>query len=77
MERTLGEVEGYAMELSLQDRALFVERLLATLDPGEDVNAEELWLEAAERRYQEYRAGRVASKPANQVFDEAMKRLRQ
>ncbi|HXH10829.1 MAG TPA: addiction module protein [Alphaproteobacteria bacterium] len=65
------------MELSLQDRALFVERLLATLDPGEDVNAKELWLEAAERRYQEYRAGRVASKPANQVFDEAMKRLRQ
>jgi len=76
MERTLGEVEGYAMELSLQDRALLVERLLATLDPGEDINAEELWLEEAERRYQEYRAGRVASKPANQVFDEAMKRLR-
>ncbi len=76
MERTLGEVEGYAMELSVQDRALLVERLLATLDPGEDINAEELWLEEAERRYQEYRAGRVASKPANQVFDEAMKRLR-
>lgn len=65
------------MDLSLQDRALLVERRLATLDPGEETNTEELWLQEAERRYQEYRAGRVASKPAHQVFDEAIKRLRQ
>jgi len=57
MARKLSEIESEAMQLSRQERALLVERLLTTLDVGEDVNAEELWLQEAERRYQEYRGG--------------------
>jgi len=75
MARTFSDIESEAMQLSRQERALLVERLLTTLDFGEDVNAEELWLQEAERRYQEYRAGRLASKPAEQVFEDAKKRL--
>jgi putative addiction module component (TIGR02574 family) len=75
MARTLDEIESEAMQLSRHERAVLVERLLATLDVGEDVDAEELWLQEAERRYQEYRTGRIASKPASQVFEEAKKRL--
>jgi len=75
MARTFSDIESEAMQLSRQERALLVERLLTTLDFGEDVNAEELWLQEAERRYQEYRAGRQASKPAEQVFEDAKKRL--
>jgi hypothetical protein len=40
-----------AIELSRQERAILAEHLLATLDPGDDVDAEELWLREAERRY--------------------------
>jgi putative addiction module component (TIGR02574 family) len=75
MAKTLSEIESEAMQLSRQERAVLVERLLTTLDVGEDVDAEELWLQEAERRYQEYRAGRMSSKPAAQVFEDAKKRL--
>ena len=75
MARELSEIESEAMQLSRQERAWLVERLLTTLDPGENVDAEALWLQEAERRYQEYRAGRLASKPAEQVFEDAQKRL--
>ena len=75
MARNLKNVENDAMQLSQWERALLVERLLATLDIGEDVDAEELWLREAERRYQEYRAGRIESKPAKQVFEDANKHL--
>ena len=75
MARKLSEIESEAMQLSRQERAVLVERLLTTLDVGEDVDAEELWLQEAERRYQEYRDGRLASKAAEQVFEDAKKRL--
>jgi putative addiction module component (TIGR02574 family) len=64
-----------AIELSRQERAILAEHLLATLDPGDDVDAEELWLREAERRYAEYRAGKMGSKPAEQVFKDARRRL--
>ena len=70
MVRKLTQVERDAMLLSRQERALLVESLLATLDPGDEIDAEELWVQEAERRYQEYRAGRIASKPATQVLED-------
>ena len=75
MARKLSEIESEAMQLSRQERAVLIEHLLTTLDVGEDVDVEELWLQEAERRYQEYRAGHIVSKPAEMVFDDAKKRL--
>ena len=37
------------MELSRHDRALLAKHLLATLDPDDDADVEELWIEEAER----------------------------
>ncbi len=76
MVRQLSDIEQDAMALSRQERARLVEHLLATLDPGEDVDAEDLWLEEAEKRYAQYRAGKLKSKPADQVFREARERFR-
>ena len=75
MARNLDDVESDAMDLSQQERALLVEHLLATLDPIEHVEAEDPWLREAENRYREYRAGRAPSKPSEQVFEDASKRL--
>jgi hypothetical protein len=47
--RKLSEIENDAMELSRHDRALLAKHLLATLDPGDDADVEELWIEEAER----------------------------
>ena len=76
MARPLDEVERDALVLPLRERATLVEPLLATLDEGEDVDAEKEWLAEAERRYQEYQAGRMKAIPADEVFAEARARLR-
>jgi len=46
------------------------------LDSGDDVDAEEAWLNEAERRYQEYRAGKLASRSADAVFEDALSNLK-
>ena len=76
MARKFSEVEDDAMQLSSRERAMLVTRLLATLDPGEDVDAEELWIEEAERRYKKYRAGTIESKPSDRAFEDAKERLK-
>ena len=76
MARPLHEVQRQALALPQKDRALLVEHLLATLPDGEDVDAEELWLAEAERRYQEYRAGRMDARPAADVIEKARRELR-
>lgn len=76
MPKNLAKIEKEAAELPQHDKALLVEHLLSALDQDEDIDAEELWLEEAEKRYQDYRAGKVGAKPAEQVFEEAKKRMR-
>ena len=75
MTKKLSDVERDAMELTHQERAALAEHLLATLDPADDVDAEELWLQEAEKREVEYSAGKITSKPAEQVFGEARQKL--
>jgi putative addiction module component (TIGR02574 family) len=76
MSKNLAKIEKKVAELPQRDKALLVEHLLTAIDEGEDVDAEELWLEEAEKRYQDYRVGKIGAKPAEQVFDEARKRIR-
>jgi len=76
MSRELSRLEQEAKQLPAADRAHLAHSLIASLDIGEDTEAEELWLQEAERRYQAYRQGRLASKPAAQVFDGARANLK-
>lgn len=75
MSRSLAEIEEEVLQLSEQDRATLAEHLLHCLMPGEDVDAENEWLEEAERRYKAYREGKINSRPADEVFREARKIL--
>ena len=76
MARPLREIQNEALSLPQRDRAALAEHLLATLDPGEDIDAEGAWLAEAERRYQEYRAGRLRAKPAAEALRDARRDLR-
>ena len=76
MARPLREIQNEALSLPQRDRAALAEHLLATLDPGEDIDAEEAWLAEAERRYQEYRTGRLQAKPAADALRDARRDLR-
>jgi putative addiction module component (TIGR02574 family) len=76
MSKSVAELEQEARHLPIQDRALLAQHLIASIDPGEDVDAEAAWLEEAEKRYQAYRQGKLTAKPVDQVFREAKSQLK-
>jgi hypothetical protein len=76
MAANLKELEDRIAQLSAEDRSRLMEGLIRSLDTGEDEDAEAAWLEVAEQRYQEYRAGKLSSKTADRVFEEAQSKLR-
>ncbi len=75
MSKELAQVEEEAKRLSASERAKLAHNLIASLDMGEDVDAEEVWLAEAERRYQAYREGKTEAKPAAKVFEQARSKL--
>ena len=75
MARPLDQIEKEVMSLPPRERATLVEHILATLDVGEDADAEEAWLAEAERRYQAYRAGKIQASPAAEAFKRARREL--
>ncbi len=69
------EIEKEALRLSSRERALLAEHLISSLDEQVDPEAERLWVEEAERRYREYKEGKVKAKSAKAVFKEARSKL--
>ena len=69
------KIEEEALRLPSHERAQLAEHLINSLDEEEDPQADKLWLEEAERRYQEYKEGKVKAKPAGLVFKEARSKL--
>jgi putative addiction module component (TIGR02574 family) len=76
MAANLMEIEDQIAGLSMEDRTRLIADLIQSLDTGVDEESEALWLEVAEQRYQEYRAGKLSSKSADQVIEEARLKLR-
>ena len=72
----LDEVLRTALSLDVQDRARLAEKLLASLDALSEDEARRLWADEAERRLQEYRAGRTRAVPAEEVAQRAQKLFR-
>ena len=69
------KIEKQAQELSSKDRARLALRLIESLDQGVDEDADELWLDEAERRLADYDAGRTEARPADEILDEIEKKL--
>jgi putative addiction module component (TIGR02574 family) len=72
----LAEVLRNAMSLVVHDRATLAERLLASLEELSEEEAERLWAEEAQRRLEEYRAGRAQAVPAEAVHEKAARLFR-
>ena len=72
----LSEVLKSALSLNLDDRAALAERLLASLDDLDEEEAERVWAEEAQRRLQEYQAGRAESVQAQDVAYKAERLFR-
>ncbi len=69
---SLAQIEDEALKLTEQERAILAEHLLNSLgDDIRDLNNEERWLDEAEYRYREYKAGRLSARSAEDVFENA------
>ena len=74
MARKKTEIATEALQLSASERAALASELLASLDNISEEENEQLWLEEAERRYSEYKAGRIKAVPAEEVFERVRSR---
>lgn len=73
MSNRLDDLEAEVMRLSKPERAHLLERLLESLDAGQDVEAE--WQAEVKRRLAEVEAGTVALIPADEVLARLRNRL--
>ncbi len=72
----LAEVLKNALSLEVHDRAALAERLLASLEELSEEEAERLWAEEAQRRLEEYRAGRAKAVQVEEVHAKAERLFR-
>ena len=74
-DSTIAKIEEDALSLSAEERARLAMDLIKSLDNFDDPEAEKLWLQKAERRYQEYRQGKIQGRPADDVYRDAFSKL--
>jgi len=76
MNADLKKIEEEAFSLSAPERAHLAMSLIESLDNQDDANADALWLEEAERRYQAYREGTIQGRSADNVYRDAFAKVR-
>lgn len=75
MSAQLLKVEEQALLLPPEDREALVDRLLRSLHEEALPEIDRAWIVEAERRYRDYKEGRVEGIPAEQVFDDIEQEL--
>ena len=65
-----------ALRLPKQARALLAEKLLESLDAGEEFEVSQEWQEEIRRRCRELDEGKAKLIPSDEVFDEVSRKLR-
>jgi putative addiction module component (TIGR02574 family) len=73
MARTLEEIRNDVLQLPAEDRVQLMHALHESVMTDDEREVEQAWIDEAERRYQDWKAGRAPSVPG----EEAMARLRQ
>ena len=68
MARKIKDIASEALELPVTARAELAKQLLDSLDNVSEAENQELWAQEAERRFSDYKAGRIAAIPAEEVF---------
>jgi putative addiction module component (TIGR02574 family) len=76
MAKLAREIESEAMKLTRRERARLAQRLISSLEPEGDADAERLWLAEAERRLADLKSGKVAAIPAERVLKKVRAGLR-
>ncbi len=75
MPMTMKKIESEALNLDMHSRASLVGKLLLSLDEPTLSEVEQLWLDEAEKRLDDYRAWKVHCIPGDEVFARALTEL--
>ena len=70
------ELEKQARALSAREKAALARVLIEDLDPSIDPDAEKLWIDEAQRRYDAFVAGKLKALPGEEVMRRARRRLK-
>jgi putative addiction module component (TIGR02574 family) len=62
------DIAAEALRLPIKERAELASRLLGSLDELSEEENDQLWKEEAERRYADFKAGKIEAVPADEVF---------
>ena len=76
MTSTLEELEKQARALTPNDKAALAHILIEQLDGSSDVDAERLWVELAQQRYDAFVAGKLPAVPGEEAMRRARARLK-
>ena len=70
------ELEMQARALPVEEKAALARLLIEQLDTSVDANAEQLWIDEAQRRYDAYQKGELDSRPGDEAMARARNRLK-
>ena len=77
MTSNINEIGKKVLELSTQDPALLIRKLIQSLEDGDVVEkGEEIWTDEVKRRYNEYKKGNPSERPAKQVIENVKANLK-
>jgi len=77
MTALMREIEKQAKLLSVEERELLAERLLATVSDAPLTDIDTLWLEESERRFCLWKEGRTKGIDAKSALEDIRRELRQ
>jgi putative addiction module component (TIGR02574 family) len=76
MPLTIHQLESELFSLDLNTRALLAEKLILSIDAPTESENLQLWVDEAERRLADLRAGKALEYPAEEVFQSVRAALR-
>lgn len=76
MRMAFEELEKHARALTVEQKAALARILIEELDTTVDPNAEQLWLEEAQHRYDAFLRGEIEPLAGDEVMQRARDRLR-
>jgi putative addiction module component (TIGR02574 family) len=77
MTELVREIEEKANQLSVEERELLAERLLATVSGAPLTEVDEIWVAEAERRYSAWKEGQTKAIAAERALADIRGELRQ
>jgi len=76
MSTHFNDIERQARSLPVKEKAALARLLIEDLDTSVDADADQLWLDEAQRRYDAYLKGELEALPGDDVMTRARNRIK-